>query len=129
MSLWVRRCLTFACLLVAWLVARPAEAAAPLCDDRGASALAPSPSLDIPNASLNVGDHSDCDSEGARDKTYQRGQNPHRCACAAHVDGALPTTMPRVPVVSRELTVAPEVCGVERAGVRGSLERPPRARS
>jgi hypothetical protein len=54
-----RLCRVFRTVLVAsfalavWTLARPAQAApAPLCDDRGASALAPPPALEAPDIAV-----------------------------------------------------------------------------
>lgn len=49
LSRWI---LLAACALVALVVARPAMAAAPICDDRGMSAIAPPPVLPIADVRL-----------------------------------------------------------------------------
>jgi hypothetical protein len=132
MSVWVRRCLSFACLLAAWLVAHPAWASAPMCDPHAASALAPLPVLDAPDASLDIsldlGDPADsCEGWVARDKAYERGDRPAPgSASPLHVDVVLnepvQSVISSVPVV----LVPTFACGRPLAGVRSGLDRPPR---
>jgi hypothetical protein len=127
MPLWVRRCLTVACLVAAWLVARPASAAAPLCDERGASVTAPVPVLDTPNASVDVGERTDgCDGDPARDTAYHRGERPHRVCPSCHADVILPAPAGLVVPAAIEVFPRPNVATVGSAGVTFPLERPPR---
>ena len=127
MSVWVRRFLIFACLLAAWSVARPAAAAAPMCDARGASMLAPLPILDTPNASIDVGEHPDpCDADALHDKAYHRGERSHRIASAVHADLVLAPLGGLVAPSAPDLSLRPDIPTVDRAGVRFLLERPPR---
>jgi hypothetical protein len=127
MSPWVRRCLTLASILVVWLVARPAAASAPLCDDRGASALAPLPVLDAPNASLNVGERGDgCDEAGARDHAYHRGERAPRITPFVHADFAPVSVVHDVQPAGRESTSVVASEGALLPGVRRSVDRPPR---
>jgi hypothetical protein len=128
MSVWVRRLVTLACVLAAWLVVRPAAASAPLCDDRGASMLAPMPVLDMPDASVDVGDHDGgCEGWVGRDHAYQRGERPARGFSPARGD-VLPTSVIHVPSPdARASAQAPAARETVPAGVRFPLERPPRA--
>jgi hypothetical protein len=114
-------------MLVVWLVARPAAASAPLCDDRGASALAPLPVLDAPNASLNVGEHAEgCDEAGARDKAYHRGDRPPRITPFAHADFAPVSAEGLVSSATAERFPSAVTEGSPCPGVLRSVERPPR---
>ena len=126
-SAWVRRCLTIACVLATWLVVRPAAAAAPFCDDRGASALAPTPTLDIQMASVDIGEHEGgCADWMNADHGYEQGRRPATGSPAPHFD-VMPTTALRplrafapIPFASPTLTTVPS------SGATATLERPPR---
>ena len=127
MRVCVRRFLTFACLLAAWVVARPAAASAPMCDERGASMLAPTPVLDAPNASIDVGEQTDgCDADAWQEKAYHRGEGPHRTPSPKHVDAVLAPQACRVSPRAPDASMMPDVRTVDRSGVRFALERPPR---
>jgi hypothetical protein len=114
--------------LAVWLVVKPAAAAAPLCDKRAATGFAPPPTLDIPVASVDVGDNTDsCSMLGVdRDTTYNEGRRsdpwPAPSRTDVTVDGDGPAVAPPDAVVVR----APETYLVHRTGVRARLERPPR---
>jgi hypothetical protein len=128
MSAWVRRLVTLACLMAAWLVVRPAAASAPLCDDRGASMLAPMPVLDAPNASVDVGDYDGgCEGWVGRDHEYQRGERPTRVFPSASGDMVLTSVGCDVPSSAPTCAVATELRGTEHSGVRSFVERPPRS--
>ena len=88
--------------------------------------MAPSPTLDAQNASLNVGEHSDCEPAPTGDKTYQRGEGSHRLPCPAHSDVVLPTTVGPVAPVEVVALLRSEATGAAPPGVRSSLDRPPR---
>lgn len=128
MSAWVRRLVTLACLVAAWLVVRPASASAPFCDERGASMLAPLPILDTPSASMDVGDHDGgCEGWLGRDHSYRRGeQESRRCPCP-RADVLLTSVTPVPPPGVRVSTRAPSTREAPPSGVRFPLERPPRA--
>jgi hypothetical protein len=127
MSVWVRRFLTVACLLAAWVVARPAAAAAPMCDARGASMVAPTVVLDPPTASIDVGEHTDgCDAEGAQDKAFHRGERSHRLPSTAHAEAVLAPPTAEVAPSTPDVSPRPELPRIDRSGVRSMLDRPPR---
>jgi hypothetical protein len=123
----VRTLLVALVALALWLVASPASASAPLCDDRGASGLAPPPTLDLQNASVDVGMSPDSCPDGVeRDASFHQGRVPEPLPSPT-VANALPVDA-RVTVIpggawrrssSFELAAA-------RLGVRDRLERPPR---
>ncbi len=123
---WVRRLLTFACLLAAWTVARPAAAAAPVCDEHAASMVAPPPTLDAPSASVDVGEPDPCDSDGSQDHAYHRGQRSHRSPPVVHAEATLPPPAGLVAPPAPDSSLCPDIPRVDRAGVRFLLERPPR---
>jgi hypothetical protein len=117
-------------MLAAWVLARPAYASsAPLCDDRGATAIARPPSLE------------------ARDVAVERVRNSNTCPWAAPdlllgarissshpafevlistVDQALPLAVVALPPpAGEELDLAPQPAPAGK-GVRSRVERPPR---
>ncbi len=122
----VRALLTAAMAVVVWLVATPARAAAPQCDTRGATTFAPAPTLDPPQASIDIGDGNDpCAPDFALDGLRTGTPSPEE------VGGASPeATIPaRAIVAAPPVTRAPRLFTFtwgERSGVRGSVERPPR---
>jgi len=120
--------MALACVLAAWLVARPASASAPLCDERGASALAPAPVLDTPGGSVDVGERPD--GRGlwvGKDVTYQRGERPLRILRSVRADVAPVTHALVVPPCAPDTTVMSESGVRPSSGVRFALERPPRS--
>jgi len=129
MSVWLRRLLTFVCLMAAWLVVRPAAAAAPLCDLRGASVLAPMPTLDLPNSSLDVGDVAEgCEGWVNRDHVLQRGERPTQVSPSAPGDAVLTAVVSQVPPAAPGGALLVDTGSAPRPGVRSPLERPPRPR-
>ena len=73
----VRTLLVVLAAVAVWLVATPASASAPLCDSRGASGLAPPPTLDLQNASVDVGMSPDACPDGVeRDRELPPGPRP-----------------------------------------------------
>ena len=127
MPRWVRTTLVAFAALAVWLVARPASAAAPICDDRGASAFAPSPTLDPQDASVDLGMSPEGCLDGAsRDASFHQGRVPDPLPSPAFAS-VLPVDG-RVRVLSRGASRREESfeLAVARLGVRGRLERPPR---
>jgi hypothetical protein len=135
-----------------WLVAAPALAAeppgpftyalpiepppapgtpsvAPLCDDRGATVLAPPPVLQAPESTLEQGDDpaDACSFVETSTKTYR--PVPQGGSDSPSSDGAA-TTLTRVvatvPDAAREISLPPAVLTAPAAGVRMRVERPPR---
>lgn len=116
-------------MLALWLVGRPAHAAtfAPFCDDRGATALAPPPTLEATDEAVRRTAAPPCDGEAP---IFGLALQPaHRVvptASAAATPAATTAPLPLLPspldgpiaFVARE-TARP-------AGVRYRVERPPR---
>jgi hypothetical protein len=98
-----------------------------MCDERGASMLAPMPTLDTPDASLDVGFHSEgCDDWTTRGDTYERGGKPRQVGPSALVDAVLTDPVRAVPPAAPGRDIAAETRFAERPGVRFLVERPPR---
>jgi len=127
MSRALRPIVALLTLLGAWLVASPAFAAAPMCDDRGATGLAPAPTLDAPNASIDIGMNPDaCGLHVERDASFHQGRAPDPLPSPASAD-VLPadtTVTLRVPLAA--LSPRDSVTNGSRSAVPSRLERPPR---
>jgi hypothetical protein len=127
MSVWVRRVLALACLLATWLVVRPAAASAPMCDEHGASALAPIPLLDAPDASLDTGGLTDgCEDWVPRGTAFERDGRPRVSEPKAHPHFVIPEPLGPDPNAACVLGETTGACVGERAGIRNQVERPPR---
>jgi hypothetical protein len=114
--------------LAVWLVALPASAAAPICDDRGASGFAPAPTLDTPNASVDIGMTPDpCAFHLERDVSFHQGRAPQPLPAPLGVD-VMPVDV-RVIVHAPPSALRLQDLDAEgsRLGVAGRLERPPRS--
>jgi hypothetical protein len=123
----VRTLLVAFAALAVWLVAWPASAAAPICDYRGASAFAPSPTLDPQDASIDIGMTPDACPDGVeRDASYHQGRVPDPLPSPTFAS-VLPLDV-RVRVLSSGASRGEESfeLSVARLGVRDRLERPPR---
>ena len=122
----LRAFVTLATFAVVWFVASPAQAAAPVCDPRGAIMFAPPPQMQDPEQSLDVVapcDHAE-DPFAARQVTPQRGPQIDLSSSQEPVtpNGFVvpsPVCLQRLPAAREEFARAP-------AGVRSALERPPR---
>ena len=121
--------------LAVWLVAWPAAAAAPICDSRGASALAPAPTLDTPDASIDIG-ASDvgmgpeaCVVMMDRDDSFHQGRAPKPLPSPAGAD-LLPVDG-QVLVTPRGFTFrSVEIdARARKSRAPDRLERPPRLRA
>jgi hypothetical protein len=149
---WVRVVLVGACALAVWLVASPALAAEPgeltyaqpvepppapgapsavaaLCDDRGATMLAPAPMLQGPESSLDVGVDSpeDCFSGEGTVKSYRPVSSGASDALAGFDgDATLSRAVPTVPDADGAVIPAPALLFAPPPGVRVRVERPPR---
>jgi|HubBroStandDraft_2_1064218.scaffolds.fasta_scaffold130802_2 hypothetical protein len=124
----VRTLLVALAAVAVWLVASPASAAAPLCDNRGASGMAPPPTLDLQNASVDIGMSPDACPDGVeRDTSFHQGRVPDPLPSAS-VASALPVdTQVKVPACGVWHRAASLELDAARLGVRDRLERPPRA--
>lgn len=138
MRRWVTSVLFTAAAIAVWLVALPAHAdslahggehgrGAPICDERAATMFAPPPQLQDPETSIDLGDAApeDCAADARFVKHCHEGQAPSQAPEAPeHALGAA------IPSVGRPGSVALECdlsyVDLERAGVRATLERPPR---
>ncbi len=110
-----------------WLVLpRAAFAAAPLCDARGAITFAPPPTLEEPNASVDIGEADDCSSTAA-DFALDHGRAP---SASSSVDSMARASL-SAPLVVMPATPTSDVSPLAAhfdapVGVRLRVDRPPR---
>jgi hypothetical protein len=131
---WRRNVVAITAALVAWLVAAPAHASAPLCDPRGATMIAPAPELEAPLTSLDaaapVDDaQSQCTIAQADGRAWSGGHAPSpRISSPSALAAALAAAVTRLTVRSPRIgsCVARDDSAGERAGERGRVDRPPR---
>ncbi len=127
MSRPVRTLVVALVALAAWLVAGTAMAAAPICDDRGASAFAPPPILDTPNESIDVGAAPEACGFAIDD-----GISLHQGRASDPLpppEGAdlIPVGASITVIATPEGKVAPSfVVSGGRPGIHARLDRPPR---
>jgi len=89
--------------------------------------LAPTPILDVSDASVDVGEHPDaCDEDASRDKAYHRGERSHKDPPQVRADAMPAPPAVQVPPSARRPSPQPDLPSVDRSGVRFLLERPPR---
>jgi hypothetical protein len=118
-----------------WLVALPAFASGPLCDDRGATRIAPNPTMVTPEQSLDIafGDDLSACFDRMEKAGFHGSRAPAEITTSIAADAALPVRA-RAPWSSRlasdspESSVVPasEVSARARPGIRTRVERPPR---
>lgn len=129
MNFWARIAASLLAATFVWLLAPSAHASAPLCDARGAITFAPPPTLEEPNASIDVGDADDCGGSSAQDVALQHGQRTPSTQSAVE-DGsrALVATSPVIlPAALADVLEDAESTFVPPSGVSQRLDRPPRA--
>ena len=130
MKLYVRIAASLLAVTLVWLLSeKHALAAAPLCDARGAITFAPPPTLEEPNASIDVGDADDCGGSTQTDVTLDHGQRGPSAQTSAD-DGAraLVATSPVIlPAAIADVLEDAETTFVPPSGVASRLDRPPRA--
>jgi hypothetical protein len=125
------RCVLFAIVTVAiWTLSRPAFAMpAPLCDDRGATSLAPAPTLQAPElAVLRAPAPLPCDEEDAglsARPTLAPGHGQHQ-APASQGDPAVETCAAPLVSLPGEPLAPPPPAAPSSEGVHYRIERPPR---
>ncbi len=122
---WARFLVFTATAATLWLVASPAMAAGPICDDRGATWIAPSPMLIVAEQSLLPGDADDCDNDTTQ-SALQRHRAPGERIVVTSADAALPTSPLRVFAPKGDEPAWFVTVDAPSAGTRSRVERPPR---
>jgi hypothetical protein len=115
-------------LLAIWTLARPASAAAPLCDDRGATAIASPPPLQAPDEAIQRAHASaTCSRDdlplGTSVAPAHRGAPP----LAPSADPGVPPAVVRLAPLAGQSRLTIERTVPPCDGVRYRVERPPRA--
>jgi hypothetical protein len=115
-----------------WLVALPAFASGPLCDDRGATRVAPSPTMIVQHQSIEVwdleGDLAAC-FERLEKAGYHGSRAPAEITIAEGADASLPLRITATPpIIAADVATLPacEVSARARPGILSRVERPPR---
>jgi len=123
------RCAIFAIVTVAiWTLSRPAFAMpAPLCDDRGATLLAPAPTLQAPElAVLRAPPPIPCeDADVAAGPMLAPGHGQHQVP-SPQGDPAVATCAAPLASPTGELLALPPPVAPSTEGVHYRIERPPR---
>ena len=118
------------CVLAAmavWLVTGLARAEAPQCDARGAITFAPNPTLEEPNASVDVGDTDDCSGKTNTDVALHHGQGSSSASAQDDAPQASPTRLLSVHEATPTGTTPPTlVASFVSRNERDRLDRPPR---
>jgi hypothetical protein len=127
--LFFQRLLFSVCLALALFGTRAAWAAAPICDERGASAIAPPPVLPIRDVRLEPSSPLACleldDVDGPAFVTRDASRIPTADGVAADA-WIVPPVSPPLPVPSTIAAVDRDVTGALPLGHRSSVFRPPR---
>ena len=113
-----------------WLVALPAFASGPLCDDRGATRIAPNPTLVTPEQSLDIALADDLATcfDRMEKAGYQGSRAPAELSVSVSADASLHARIAAPRVLRPDVRTAPaaEVSARARPGMRARVERPPR---
>jgi len=127
LSRWARFMVAFATALAVWVIATPARATAPLCDPHGATGIAPAPTLQQPETSIDIGAPDDCDVVLALTTAVDDGRAPEPSPPSAAREPAVPSAVPVVAFSAcSALRETGSAVGSERAGARARVDRPPR---
>jgi hypothetical protein len=134
-SRFARTFVALAAALVAWLVASPAHASAPLCDPRGATVIAPAPQLQAPQTVLDAAapapsDDGTCEANECEQRGWEHGRVPVPEARGSSSDGeslASRSAGPAIETLFSGLQPRPDDGAAgERSGERVRVDRPPR---
>ena len=119
----------FAAALAVWAIATPAFAAAPLCDPRGATGIAPAPQLQQPETSIDIGEApEDCGLLSQVATSIEHGRAPQPVPPGAGQNRLVPSVAAAIsPAASTESFARDGTTGSERAGARSRVDRPPRS--
>lgn len=125
----LRAVIAFAAALCVWLVASPAKAAAPLCDARGATMLAPPPQLQAPSAAIDAASANEvCVELDAQGDAIEQGRGhtplPTWSMDATSAGSSAPSS---VEPASPSGTLDDRQESAPPTGVRARVDRPPRA--
>ncbi len=131
----VRAALVLATMFVVLAMARPAYAAAasaPFCDDRGATALAPPPTLEAPDGAIQRARAQACGLKTDGDAwlaMFRSGRGRAEATAAPDGPAASTTTAATPAIAAADCVVLPalETRAAPAATPGSRVERPPRA--
>jgi len=112
--------------LAVWLLAPAAHAAAPLCDMRGATAIAPNPTLDTQGGSVDA-TPDDCSATSAAERTLDRDRSPSLDLDDHGPRASVPADVRVEPVSATAALAHSGETFTLAPGTRSRVERPPRA--
>jgi len=122
---FLRILLALTTFALVWVVVKPAYAAAPLCDPRGATMFAPPPQIQDTEQSLDV--VPDCAVDSPLDVRSVLPQRGGAITFSISQEPMTPSVLALPPIMVGELLAAPSASLVRLPrGVRSALERPPR---
>jgi hypothetical protein len=124
----IRYILVSSLALVLWTFARPAFAMpAPFCDDRGASGIAATPSLEAPDVAVQRAHAAPpCPGEDLPLGVAVSHGRPASAPAAGAAEPILPTTLAALVVPPGSMLDPPPTVDCPRDGERSRIERPPR---
>jgi hypothetical protein len=120
-----KRLLVAALATVIWLIAPSAHAAAPRCDIRAATTFGPTPMLEEPTSSIDVG-QNDCTPPSPLDALAQ-GRSRTQVVFSAAPDLTLTPSTTIASSPESDALARPIESSRAPSGVRSSLDRPPRS--
>jgi hypothetical protein len=131
----LRIVITVVVAFAAWLVTSPARAdvvrslSAPQCDARGATTFAPTPHLETPLVSLDMGVQDDDCFPHMDLETYRQGRAPSPDPSQAVPETTLSPGLRVSAAAPSAMANPPRYVFVASRGVIGAIERPPRLSS
>ena len=124
----LRVVIAIACASLVWLAfARDARAAAPQCDERGATTFAKNPVLEVSRASIDIGDDCNLPIPQVDDRAYEEGRGSMPDLSGSGPQTTMPGSIAVLPPTPITMAIAPAETTHVPSGVSTSLERPPRA--
>ncbi len=113
--------------LAAWFGARDAHAAAPQCDERGATTFAKNPLLDATTASIDIGEDCSIPVPGIDDRAYEEGRGSMPDLGGSVPQSILPSHTGTASAPCMLLPWAPSQDPHGPGGVLSTVDRPPRS--
>ncbi|HEX9295309.1 MAG TPA: hypothetical protein VF881_05725 [Polyangiaceae bacterium] len=115
------------CLGALFLAARPAYAVAPMCDEKGASAIAPTPVLPIRDVKIDAGRPLPCDAPDALAPVGFRARGSSQVVQSSFDESWVPADHRGLPTLNADLLAAAVMVSLPpSAGYRRGVFRPPR---
>lgn len=110
-----------------WFAASDAHAAAPQCDERGATTFAKNPLLDATTASIDIGEDCSIPIPGVDDRAYEDGRGSVPDLGGTVPQSILPSQLGMASAPSMLLPWTPSADPHGPGGVLSTVDRPPRS--